>query len=488
MSRGFIDGCEQERLHLSGAIQPFGVLLKVDRAGYITHASANVHEVIGLGADEAIGTHVDSLNLPHGTPVQRTDRRARRQAVTHRGITLSVLAIVASDGGMLLEMIPQAARSAPAHAGSVVRKAHPPSSEADIRTHHQRLVDEIAKRTGYARTMYYQFHDDGHGEVIAEARNGTAFGSYQGLHFPASDIPKIARALYLQNPWRIIPDATADPVALLTRSTDPVDLTRSDLRSVSEVHRAYLANMGVGSALSFPVAAADTLTALISCHHAGPRHPDIGVLDDIAALVDAHALAVSSLRAGQRMRLIDGMARRFRDIETLIATTEGIEDVWPVLGPRLMAEFGADGAVVCVGDTIYPVGQCLDDDTLGRVEQVSFDRGAVVWKSDSLIRDVEDLMLTPVAGAAGLVIETSARQRVRLWVSRAEHIDEVTWGGNPDKPLESDSVDKPISPRRSFEAWVERRIGYCRPWTTETELLLRHLRVALRPLAQKACR
>jgi len=487
MSRGFIDGCERELLHLSGAIQPYGVLLKVDRSGYVTHASANVYEVIGIDAGDVIGVHADSLKLPHGAPVQPTDRRARRQTVTHRGITLSVLAIAAADGGMLLEMIPQAVRSAD-DTESVVQRAYPPSSEAEMKAANQRLVAEISERTGYARTMYYQFHDDGHGEVIAEARNGTAFGSYQGLHFPASDIPKIARALYLQNPWRMIPDATADPVALLTRSAESVDLTRSDLRSVSEVHRAYLANMGVGSALSFPVAAGDALDALISCHHAGPREPDVVLLDEIAALVDAHALAASSFRAGQRMRLIDGMGRRFSDIEALVATTARMDDVWPVLGPRMMADFGADGALMCVGDTAYAVGHCLDDDTLNRIEQVSFDRGAVVWQSDSLTRDVEDLMLTPVAGAAGVAIETSARQRVRLWVSRVEHIDEVTWGGNPDKPVESDSVDKAISPRRSFEAWVERRIGYSRPWTTETELLLRHLRVALRPLAEKAWR
>jgi light-regulated signal transduction histidine kinase (bacteriophytochrome) len=41
----------------------------------------------------------------------------------------------------------------------------------------------------------YQFHDDWHGEVMAEATSGgDVAGSYLGLHFPANDIPEQAIA------------------------------------------------------------------------------------------------------------------------------------------------------------------------------------------------------------------------------------------------------------------------------------------------------
>ena len=39
--RGFIHQCEQEELHLSGAIQPHGVLLITDAQGVVSHCSAN---------------------------------------------------------------------------------------------------------------------------------------------------------------------------------------------------------------------------------------------------------------------------------------------------------------------------------------------------------------------------------------------------------------------------------------------------------------
>jgi len=41
-SAKWIESCEQEKLHLSGAIQPHGALFVVDSQGDITHVSANI--------------------------------------------------------------------------------------------------------------------------------------------------------------------------------------------------------------------------------------------------------------------------------------------------------------------------------------------------------------------------------------------------------------------------------------------------------------
>jgi len=483
MTRGFIDGCEQEQLHRSGAIQPHGALLGFDDAGRITHASANLSDVLGHTAEAVLGDMIDILDP--GVLAGTGGGRETRGSVTHGGRRFDMRTIACADPRILVELIPAQTDTANV-AKSVVTRSRPPADDDELAAAQQSLVSEIARRTGYHRVLYYAFHRDDHGEVIAEARNGDTYGSYRGLHFPASDIPAVARALYLQNPWRLIPDATAEPVAVLGLTDDKVDLTRSDLRSVSEVHRNYLANMGVRSALSFPVAAGDTLHALVSCHHSRARQPDVGLLGELSAMVDAHAVALLSFRAAQRMRLVDGLARRFRDIEQLATAATTLDDIWPVLGPRLLGEFAVDGALLCVDDTVYAIGECFDDDTLAGVERGGVGFGETVWHSDSLRRDIAGLPLTPVAGAAGVAIDSVVRQRIRLWLCRAEHIDEVSWGGNPDKPLEPGDGGAPISPRRSFEAWVERRLGYSRPWTTETELLLYRLRGALRPLGERA--
>jgi light-regulated signal transduction histidine kinase (bacteriophytochrome) len=79
------------------------------------------------------------------------------------------------------------------------------------------LVREVAARSGFQRVMYYRFREDedGDGEVLAEARQAEIYGSYLGLRFPASDIPRVARTLYVRNSWRLIPDARAAAVPVL---------------------------------------------------------------------------------------------------------------------------------------------------------------------------------------------------------------------------------------------------------------------------------
>src|SRR6185437_1896704 len=52
----------------------------------------------------------------------------------------------------------------------------------------------------------------------------------------------------------------------------PLDLSFAVLRSVSPIHREYLANMGVRASMSVSLIVDDRLWGLISCgHESGPR-------------------------------------------------------------------------------------------------------------------------------------------------------------------------------------------------------------------------
>ena len=108
-----------------------------------------------------------------------------------------------------------------------------PANENELAALQHELVERIAALTGFQRVMFYAFRADEHGEVVAEARHGDAYGSYLGLRFPASDIPHNARRLYQLNPGRLIVDAGAAAVPVAGRNDTPPDLTWSDLRSVS---------------------------------------------------------------------------------------------------------------------------------------------------------------------------------------------------------------------------------------------------------------
>jgi light-regulated signal transduction histidine kinase (bacteriophytochrome) len=62
---------------------------------------------------------------------------------------------------------------------------------------------------------------------------------------------------------------------------------------------------------------------------------------------------------------------------------------------------------------------------------------------------------------------------------RKELVQEVQWGGNPNKPIEFNQGRIGVAPRRSFEKWVEKRRGYSSPWLAEDRLAAKRLRQLL---------
>ena len=57
------------------------------------------------------------------------------------------------------------------------------------------MVQEVSEVTCYDRVMAYKFHDDDHGEVIAEITKPD-MEPYLGLHYPVTDIPQAAHFFY----------------------------------------------------------------------------------------------------------------------------------------------------------------------------------------------------------------------------------------------------------------------------------------------------
>src|SRR4028119_1878228 len=69
------------------------------------------------------------------------------------------------------------------------------------------------RAAGYDRVMLYRFLPDESGSVVAETV-ASGFARFLGLRYPASDIPKQARALYLTNWLRIVTDIDGAPSPL----------------------------------------------------------------------------------------------------------------------------------------------------------------------------------------------------------------------------------------------------------------------------------
>jgi two-component system, chemotaxis family, sensor kinase Cph1 len=464
--------CENEQLHLSGAVQPHGALLALTSDGTISHASENIAQYMGFGPRELLRTTFcvpDKLPLAELALVPGSQVRVTGCRIGSDHVAVDVVMTRLPEGGVLLELFGALDVS--------VRRAMYTGGAAP-----QRLLEALQTALPYERLLYYQFCPDGDGEVLAEVCINARIGSYLGLRFPASDIPQIARRLYQKNPWRLIPDARLAPVPIIGVTPTPPDLSWSDLRSVSPVHSDYMANMGVVASLSFPVIRQDRLVALVSCHHGQPMLPSLQVLGWASSVVAAYQLELSSAQAKRTHSLVGHLPLGLPAIVAeLLAPVETA--AWPTVRAVLLDQFAADFVALSRGgvwaNTDGVAVALLDEVRAWAVEQPD-----LVASSDCTLCDILDAR-TDLCGVLSIAIASSGVTD-HLLLFRQAYVHEVAWGGAPNKPVETQAGVQRLGPRRSFERWVETRKDYSRPWSRDNELLALQLRSALQRSLVKA--
>jgi hypothetical protein len=331
--------------------------------------------------------------------------------------------------------------------------------------------------------MVYRYDEEYNGEVVAESKRDD-LNSFFGLHYPSTDIPAQARALYEKNWIRLISDVDYAPAPLVP-SIDPVgntplDLTYATLRSVSPIHIEYLQNMGVHASMSISLLRQGRLWGLIACHHyAGPHLPPFGT-----------RAAAEFLGSTLSLRLVD----RFEDeqlhkrlaaqaiLGKLTAAT--LDDGEPLsealLGaPDLLDLVPADGVVIDIGGDLRTRGSVPPPEVVSAVTEWARDVDEDIASSECLSRALPDLDLDPQLAAGALVLNLPDGQYA-IWFRR-EVLRSVDWGGDPyNKAIAVSEGDHlRLSPRKSFERWREIVHRRSEPWSlSEIEsagLLRRHL-------------
>jgi two-component system, chemotaxis family, sensor kinase Cph1 len=339
----------------------------------------------------------------------------------------------------------------------------------------QELYDVTAQAvrelTGFDRVMVYRYDADYNGEVVAEAK-AEELNSFLGLHYPASDIPAQARALYEKNWIRLISDVGYRPVPLrpaLVPSTGlPLDMTFSTLRSVSPIHVEYLQNMGVRASMSVSLLRDDRLWGLIACHHySGPHAPPY-----------ATRAAAEFLGSTLSLRLVDRAeedeVHHALQVRSTLAwlTTATLDEDRPLadtlLGsPNLLDLLPADGVTVHLQGHRGSRGTPLPEGTAEAIAAWAAARHQDVVATDSLPRHAPELQVSCEVACGVLVLPLPEGQYV-LW-HRAEAMRTVDWGGDPHNKAiaerEGDSVR--LSPRKSFERWRETVRDRSEPWTAQ---------------------
>ena len=475
-SMNFIEECESENIHLSGMIQPHGLLIVTNKKGLVVNYSANLRNYNLSEAPIKVGELLpDSIKRFLVFLPEQAGKHTNTQFLSECG-TVFDLTISYFEGAVAFEFYCTESNES----ASAPRLILPDrfSDTHDLVFYRDELLSWIQLLTQHERVMYLQFMNDNDGTVVSEVCIESDKGSYLDLRFPASDIPLIARELYIKNPWREIPSSKAEDIPIIGRAEKP-DLSYVVLRIVSPIHKAYMENMGIESSLSFPIIKKGHLDALITCHSSTPKYFSRERLLMLAAAISQFSLLLREMDTRMRLALIDEFNIKSQWLTHLLSINDMLESFWDDFASFLTYEYEADSIVLCSDNNIYIYGMDLGADFINFVDGwYKNECEEIVFYTDHLSGVMGDLPLSEVAGLAALKfrVGNKASQLLRLYMMRGEFLHEVKWGGNPNKPLETYESGVAISPRQSFSKWVEKRLGYSKPWAEHTKLKLHRFR------------
>ena len=490
-----LTSCDREAIHLPGSIQPHGLLLVIETPSLrIVQAAGDTRAVVGAELDELLGAVFQET--PVGRALRPGDREsfltyATREAGIRKphhllsfefnGETVEGT-VHAAEGVILLELEKQLEPEPHDSLGLVQEMIQRVHNAKTIPETYGAIVDAVSAASGFDRVMLYRFLNDGTGAVEAEAKCAEA-ASYLGLHFPASDIPKQARALYLNNWIRVIPDASYTPLPLQTKqdlwSRGPLDLSSCSLRSVSPIHLEYLRNMGVKASMSLSLIMKGQLWGLIACHHLQPKY--LGSRKRVALELFAQ-MASFQLETKLEAHDLDIRLRQKSISESMLSTLASESDIAAGLRrfqPRLLEYVQAEGIALWIDGTFSGAGRVPARDDVARlVEWLNDNSHEGIFETDCLSAHFPDSerFASDAAGMLALSISRSPRDYV-IWF-RPEIVQTVTWAGDPNKPVDVGTSER-ISPRQSFAAWKQIVRLHSEPWTATDIRTAKALRVVL---------
>jgi PAS domain S-box-containing protein len=482
--------CAREPIHIPNAIQPHGALLVAFGDGSrITHASANLHEFLDVGAGEvlgkplafALGESAFQQLMSNGAPGEPLGDRSC--SIIGRGGVLRLRKFrsdlrICVDVERIMGQGSERPEWTSAHGIlNSFRNAKSVGELCDL------AVQGMKSITGYDRVMVYQFGPEGHGEVIAEAL-AEGLEPYFGQRYPASDIPEQARRLYLRQRVGVIGDSRYQPVPLLVDPSEiqvAVDLTHSVFRSVSPVHREFMRNMNTAASMTIGIqrstdALKPELWGMIVCHHQSPRYtgPEVRAVAELIG--EILSLLIGSLASAEVSKEQIERHTTLALIMARIGHQDSILDALSDVKAELLHLVDATGVIIRMHDDLVCLGTVPErpviDALLALMREDS--QGGILAVEHLSARGAVFAECRSICSGALMVPLWQHDDNAIVWI-RPEQAQTITWGGNPAKPTQKDANTGRIGPRASFAAWKEVVLGRCVTWSAANVALAAEL-------------
>ncbi|MEA3390858.1 MAG: HWE histidine kinase domain-containing protein [Pseudomonadota bacterium] len=485
-----LTNCDREPIHVLGTVQPFGFLIALTADWLVSRVSANVADFIGLSPEEVLGKPVSAVLS--GDAIHTLRNRItllRGPDAVERVFSLPLMDggpafdVAVHFSGQLVVIEGEPASHDEMEASSTVRSMVSRLGQVEGMAAFLRDgARQVRALTGFDRVMVYRFSGSGDGEVVAEALR-PGIESFFGLHYPASDIPAQARALYLRNIFRVIADVNAPPVPVMPQ-LDPagmaLDMSLCLTRAVSPIHIEYLRNMGVDASLSISIIVEGKLWGLFACHHYGPRLPTFAQRSAAELFGQIFSMMLESRERAETADY-EGKSRQVADrLLSAVAQDNELLHNAAWLGDIIFDTIPADGVGVYIDGQMILSGLTPDEPAFAAiVNMMNRVAASQVYTTDSLSSVLPEAAAYADRAAGVLAIPLSRRPRDYVVLFRAEQLRSVRWAGQQDKHVE-DGPDGPrLSPRKSFEAWSQLVQGRALPFTPAELRVAETLRTAL---------
>ncbi|MWD26382.1 GAF domain-containing protein [Aquicoccus sp. SCR17] len=487
-----LTNCDREPIHLLGNVQTFGGLIAMSADWIVQHASENMNDVLGVQAGDMIGQPLNMF-LPRET-VQRL--RDKVGGATDENSVVRIFGLdVFGDGRLfdvsshqsgysfIFEFEPKARGNDHDELSIVTPMLKRVSARRGVEDAAEEAAAQLRGLTGFDRVMVYRFGPEGDGTVIAEAKDEQDGESYLGLHFPASDIPRQARALYKRSLLRLIADVNDDVSPITPQYSpegQPLDLSLAVTRAVSPIHLEYLRNMKVEASMSVSIIIRGELWGLFACHHREPLYVDYERRTSIelfaqffAYELERQEARLTSETAGHAQRLHDRLMMR-------MSSGENLSSAFPAIAKEIGKVIKHDGIALYVNGEYLTEGAVPEkEDFLTIARFLNTAAASRVYATDHLTARLPSMEHAVDCCSGILAIPISRSPRDYIVLFRTEVTRQVNWAGNPHKPVEVGAYGARLTPRKSFELWKEDVGNRSEQWSATALRAAESIRVTL---------
>ncbi|QXV64060.1 GAF domain-containing protein [Mucilaginibacter sp. 21P] len=476
------DFCGSLPLNHINVIQSYGYLLVVDSESLdVIQASENISELLDKPASDVVNTPL--ATYADTTAIVKLQERFGDTVKDKVPATFviggtKVQALVHFKPGYIileLEKPSVAAERSFANVFEEVKYAMAAIEQADtIENVSQVAVTELRKLTGFDGIMMYHFDPDWNGTVIAEDKvQDEGLENYMGHTFPASDVPKQARQLYLKNAYRLIPDRDFKPVRLYPvinpKTNTFIDLSDCNLRGVAAVHLEYLKNMNVQASMSFRVIHNGQLWGLIACHHLTPRYLSFELCSVCELISSVVSNKITTILYKENFEFeADLQKKQTNLIAQVYAEGDLLAGLLNDTELNLMDVLNAGGVAASIKGKLYKAGNTPDNDFLeNMVLWLQSKNVNKLFVSDHLSSVYDEALPFADIASGALAIPVNSATGDYIVAFRPEVKQTIKWGGNPNKAINFEPDGKNYHPRNSFKLWQETVHNTSEPWKKE---------------------